>query len=341
MKNKQFLFVIIFLILFSFVKKTFSEEVKFEKGKDFVSISFNNAPPVYKVDFYNYGMNIVAKGLSIHQMKIFKFQQDIVVRTIPLDKEKALVKIQYPIKNLEKHIKIYDKDKFVIKIYQKPITVSDANTEKSIVDEAKKLSLINTSPVTPAMQKHSVVTTTAAPVKKFKEQREITKKTVQDNRKTDNNLFSLENNSGFSKNIVKTYSILFALCVTIILGAFLFRKFYGKLSPSISRGVIKVLYKKDISPKKSIAITKILNEYYILGLTSHSISYIDKISSDTVLEELQLIEGEKEKDKFIKYLKNEEKKEEKTKEQNTDKDKMIKMIQVKLKEYKNNFNNVS
>jgi flagellar biogenesis protein FliO len=339
MKNKQFLFVIIFLILFSFVKKTFSEDVNFEKGKDFVSISFKNAPPVYKVDFYNYGMNVVAKGLNIRQMRIFKFQQDVVVRTIPLDKEKALVKIQYPIKNLEKHIKIYDKDKFIIKIYQNPLTVANANAEKSIVDEAKKLSLINTSPVAPATQRHSVATTTVAPVKKFKEPGS-TEKTVSNNQKTDN-LFSLENNSGFSKNIVKTYSILFALCVTIIIGAFLFRKFYGKLSPSINRGVIKVLYKKDISPKKSIAITKILNEYYILGITSHSISYIDKILSDTVLEELQLIEGEKEKDKFIKYLKNEEKKEEKTKEQNTDKDKMIKMIQVKLKEYKNNFNNVS
>ncbi len=338
MKYKIFSLTIILLVNFLITSSTFCEDIKFAKSKDFVTLSFNKPPEVYKIDFYNYGLNIIAKGLKINNLRIYKFQDDTIVRTIPLDKEKSLIKVQYPIKNLKNHIKIIDKGKFVIRIYRNEIVSKPVNSsakapvdKQSIVDEAKKLSLIPTAP-TPS--------TLSSPATNYNINRKPVPEIVSQKRKTfkaketpSNDFLNVKDeDKKFSKNIVKTYSILFILCLFILGGAFLLKKFYRKVSPAIGQGMVKVLYKKDIAMKKSIAITKILNDYYILGITQHSISYIDKIVSDSVLEELKLIEGEKEKDKFIKYLKKEEKKEEEI-----DKDKMIKMIQVKLKEYKNNF----
>jgi flagellar biogenesis protein FliO len=304
----------------------YGKSMNFSTGNGFVAINFNQIPDRYNIVYYDYGLNIFANGVSYENMEISKFQNNIIVKLIPLNPNKSLIKIQYPVKNLKEHVKINTNGNFTIKIYKDKIITSSPKKEsqpvlekKSIVDIASKdlggisnnsfvesPKEVNSEKSKPAPKKDDVV----IPFDNKNEKKE----------------------SSFFKNVVRTYSVLFLLCIMIIGGGLFLKKFYKRISPQLSSDIVKIIYKKNILPKKSIAIAKILNNYYILGITNSSISTIDKIVSDEIAEELKILEGDNEKEKFINYLKKQDE------DKNIDKDKMIKLIQHKLREYRKNSN---
>ena len=333
--------ILILLMVILFCNTVFAYKINFKKNDTFFTVSIDVIPEKYSIAYYDYGINVLIQGVSIKDMQILKFKNDAIVRAVPLTGDKALIKVQYPgLKDLRNHVKVVIDKLLKIEIFKDAITVNKPVetiekkdvADKSIVDIAtKELNVI------PKEAKSSTIANN-----KLKESEKVqsAKVPVAIKPKKTESRFSFNNNSdkkepSFSTNILKTYSVLFILCILIVGGGIFFKKFYAKISYPLNSDIIKVLYKKDIMPKKTILIAKILNDYYILGATQSSISMIDKIASDSLKEELQLLEGEKEKGKFINYLKEQEKAE------NIDKEKMIKFIQLKLKEYRKNSNNVS
>ncbi len=137
----------------------------------------------------------------------------------------------------------------------------------------------------------------------------------------------------FISRVIKTYSLLAIICIFIIGLAFLLKKL--KRSPLLktNKEFFKIVYRQFISPKKEIAIIKVYNEYYLIGITDYNINLIAKLDSENLKEEIKLIEGENEKKKFIKYIKEENEKLT-NKEKNLDKELLISSIEKKIKKYR-------
>ncbi len=342
--KKTILFLIVIMISLLF----FSFKISENNGN--TTISFKEVPKNYKVSYYDYGVNIVLKNFSSKKLLIEKTKNS-VVRVLPLSNKRTLIKIQTKIRNLKDHI-IFNKtgSGFVIKITKKVVKNNtqkklDSNTlpkdefdKKSVLDLAKEYSLIKANSKPQQQRTEKKAETVHKVLKKDnlknKETKTTTKKEIAFNETeiTDTDKYD------FSKNVFKTYSVLAVLCLFMVFIAVIFKKYKNKLKLSNSSKLIKVIYSEEIIPKKSIVIVKIMNEHYILGVTESNISIVDKIDSDSLDEELKVIENEQEKNKFIKYLKKEEEKDSR-KTDSDEKEKLIKMIQGKLKTYQKVYNN--
>ena len=346
---KRFL-IVVFLLLFSNNLFSFNSSIiSFKsKGGDII-INLKKAPNSYDIAYYNYGVNFFVKGIVFNNLIIKKFDDQRVVRILPLTKNQSLIKIQYPIKDLRQHVQIVDANntfsiiirknipvpdvkakpvaekepvKQVVKQpvvkHEKTVQKSDSSMDKSVVDVAKEFSLLQ---------------------KNNKNYADKPKETSAKKSRDDTFNLNLNNNSdeyNFSKNAIKTYAVLFILCLFIIGFALIFRKFRTKLNFSNANNLIKVIYKQQIMPKKSIIIIKVFEEYYILGVTDSNFSVIDRVTHDSLKDEIKLIESKREKDKFINYLEKEAEQPSAKNKTLNDKEKLIKLIQNKLKNYNNN-----
>jgi flagellar biosynthetic protein FliO len=324
-RMKNYYSIIIFIVLFAGNILAFdSSPISFQCINDEIIINLKQSPSDYKIGYYDYGVNFLVKGIKFDNLIIKKFDNRKVVRIIPLSNEQSLIKIEYPLKDLRKHVQIVDsKDSFSI-IIKKNIFLTKAEDklyednikQKNVVDVAK-----NT--VIPDSGKEKIVKNNTS------SQKTSQKKNIS-SKKEDKLNFNLKPKSDkydFFKNIPEFYGVLFFLCLIILLAIVIFMKrSKSKSKISSSSDLLEIIYKYQIMPKKSIVIVKVFDDYYILGVTDSNFLIIDKVSQDSLKDAIKVIESKKHKESIMPEHTD-----------ISDKEKLIKLIQSKLKNYQEKF----
>ena len=281
----------------------------------------------YTQNLYDFGVNITLTDFSFDKILIKKINDKFLLKVIPLTQNKTLIKIQSSINFKKELFNINVKNNILTITYGKqflpesPLNQSKPNEEDKIIEEVtkKSIALSNMNNKQDAAEKES------------EKNPEIKKESVE---KVEN--FNIEK-SDFLNRVIKTYSLLAAICIFLVGMAFLLKRLKNKGMIKPNKNLFKIIYRQQIMPKKELILIKIYDEYLLLGVTEQNINLIEKIDSQILKEKIKLVEGEQEQKKFIKYIK-EENKRYNEKEKNIEKDLLISSIEEKIKKYKDKIN---
>ncbi len=281
----------------------------------------------YTQNLYDFGVNITLTDFSFDKILIKKINDKFLLKVIPLTQNKTLIKIQSSINFKKELFNINVKNNILTITYGKqflpesPLNQSKSNEEDKIIEEVtkKSIALSNMNNKQDAAEKES------------EKNPEIKKESVE---KVEN--FNIEK-SDFLNRVIKTYSLLAAICIFLVGMAFLLKRLKNKGMIKPNKNLFKIIYRQQIMPKKELILIKIYDEYLLLGVTEQNINLIEKIDSQILKEKIKLVEGEQEQKKFIKYIK-EENKRYNEKEKNIEKDLLISSIEEKIKKYKDKIN---
>ncbi len=281
----------------------------------------------YTQNLYDFGVNISLTDFSFDKILIKKINDKFLLKIIPLTQNKTLIKIQSSINFKKELFNINVKNNILTITYGKqflpesPLNQSKPNEEDKIIEEVtkKSIALSNMNNKQVAAEKEPEKTSN------------MKKESVE---KVEN--FNIEK-SDFLSRVIKTYSLLAVICIFLVGMAFLLKRLKNKAMIKPNKNLFKIIYRQQIMPKKELILIKIYDEYLLLGVTEQNINLIEKIDSQNLKEKIKLIEGEKEQKKFIKYIK-EENKRYNEKEKNIEKDLLISSIEEKIKKYKDKIN---
>ncbi len=283
----------------------------------------------YTQNIYDSGINIFLTNFNFDKILIKKINDKFLLKIIPLTKNKTLIKIQSSI-NLKKELfNINVKNNTLTITYGKQflpkstLNQSKQNEEDKIIEEVTKKSL-QKSVVSPDINENKEAKINIEKLEK------------KDNITTNVDNFNIEK-SDFINRVIKTYSLLAIICLFLIGMAFLLKRLKNRAMIKPNKNLFKIIYSQQIAPKKELILIKIYDEYLLLGVTDQNINLIEKIDSQNLKEKIKLIEGNQEQKKFIKYIK-EENKRYKDRERNIEKDLLISSIEEKIKKYKDKIN---
>ena len=297
--------IIIFLLIFSSFAFAYDiNNIKISSSRDKFKIVINSVNSEIKIDknFYNYGINIYLKYFDFNKIFIKKINEKFLIKIIPIEKNRTLIKIQ-SLDKIDKNLFKIDKtkDSLIISYGFKPKPAINKNKskEEEIIEKVTK-SVFNKPPVT---------------IKPEKEPERTTPLPIIDK-------------SDFMNRMIKTYSLLALICIFLIGLAFVFKRVRNRNFFTPNKEFFKIIYRQNISPKKEIALIKVYDEYFLIGITEHNITLLSKIDSEDFKNNIKLIEGEKESKKFIKYIKEENEK------ITNNKDLLISSIEKKIRKYR-------
>ncbi len=339
--------IIIFLLLFSQILNAFTlSDLNIQNSKDSFVLklklpqNFNISKKVY----YEYGVNIFLNNVSFDKIYLRKVNSQFVnnIKIVPIKKDLTLLKIQTN--------SPFNKNKFNLQVVDSTLIISYGNkpyVEKNVNKVKRTKSIIPA--INPISNKTKISTTLLKDSKEDKIIEELTKKPLEEklpvvpvSKPVDLNqnkilnkkdISSAKKSFDFTSRIIKTYSMLAIMCIFLIGIGFVFKRLKNKNFIMGKSDIFKVVYRYEIEPKKALAIIKVYNDYLLVGITEYNINLIAKIESEDIKNEIRLIEGEREKNKFIKYLKEQNKRQEE-KNEKIDKELLISSIEEKIKKYK-------
>ncbi|GEM_PF-4063984 len=372
---RNFIFIIS-LLLASYLYLYGEELPSFSQDKDAIFITFKKSPSNYNISYHENGANITLNGLKIDKMVVkeinkskiwlipMQSSQTFIKIVSPLGNLDGYISVKSDKSNFHINIanvkKVLQPPKEEKKIespaksvkpepapnpdqIELPESIVDAATKyakptNKVSDITEKVTSIPPQEVKPKIEnslipkdsKKDLANNLNPTTKNSPQDQGLIKMSIGSEKGDKNSSYS------FSSNVIKTYLVLGLLCFGVVGLGLIFRKYIFKIKFSSNSKLVNIIYSYQIHPKKNIIVVKILNEYYILGVTESNISIIDKIPSGEFDDEFKIMNTTHSNDKFIKYLKREEEEESGDQGDTLKREQFIKIIQSKLKNYQKN-----